>query len=281
MKKIFFILISVFVSSLISCTDEGMEFDTNGGKGLSFTHFVGTSIAISTALNEPAEHNTRAITISSTEKATVPRTYTMTIDPSSTAIEGIHYNLSSKTITIPAGEYSSSATISAVVDNLLAEVVTVILVIEGDAIDYGSKMTVSMNRYDLCDFNESMLVGTFKYVSPPDEWYEEGILTLEADPDDPYTIYIKGIPSEGLTWNGTPIILNVEPYTPGSSSLSLSGPPAVVADDLSEWDMPQYTNFGFEAVEGYYSICDRSYTIYFDIFDDDGPWGTFLFTFKQ
>jgi|GEM_PF-2240004 len=283
MKK-YLLLSAIFCFALTNCTNEGMELNTYGGKGLSFVHFVGDKLDISTALDEPAEHNVRTITISSTEKSDVERSYTLTIDPSSTAIEGTHYTLSSKTITIPAGAYASNAiTITVVVDNLIKDVLTAILVMDDkDFIDYGSVMTVSMNRYDLCEFEESMLVGTFNYVSPPSEWYESGVLTLTADPGDPYKIYIQGIPSEGLTWNGTPIVLNVQPYAPGLTDLSLSGPKAVVADDLGEWGYPYYTNFAFEAVSGSFNVCSGAYTIYFEITDDDPiPWGTYLFTFSK
>ena len=114
MKKIFLIIIPVFVLVLTSCTKEKMEFDSNGGKGLAFTHFVESSIIISTDLEDVDAHSV-SIAVSSTVKSDQDRTYTISVDPSSTAIEGTDYNLSSKTVTIPAGQYSGSVTLTVVI----------------------------------------------------------------------------------------------------------------------------------------------------------------------
>ena len=215
MKK-YFLIITAFLALVVitSCTDEGIEFDTNGGKGLSFVHYVGnTNMTISVELDEVATAlHTAEIRISSTEKSDAARTYTLLVapapSPASPAIEGTHFTLSSKTITIPAGQYTGSVTITVKSENLAKDPVTAVLTIDSnEAISYGKSLNVVMNRYDLCEFTPSMLVGKFNYVS--DDWAEAGKLTLEADPDDPYKIYILGIPTEEddgePEWNGNKI----------------------------------------------------------------------------
>ena len=280
MKKIFYIIIPVLLLILPTCTKEGMEFDTNGGKGLAFTHFVGSSIVISTTLDDVDSHSV-SITISSTVKSDQDRAYTMAVDPSSTAIEGTHYTLSSKTVIIPAGQYSGSATLTVIIDNLTRYAATAVFNLEGDdVIDYGGKMTVSMNRSDLCEFETSMLAGTFSYYSDPDNWDESGTVTITADPDNPYKIYINqdGImeAEEISNGNGNAIELDINP-----GDFSITGPKTIIAPDLSDWGMATYTNYYFAPVSGTYDVCEQTYTITFLIGVDQGDWGENVITFTR
>jgi len=267
MKKYISIIIAIFALTLTTCTNEGREFDTHGGNGLAFVHFVGSSITLSTELEEmeDAPHSA-TISVSSTVKSEQARTYTLQIDPSSTAIEGTHYNLSSKTVTIPAGQYSGSVTITVIIDNLVKDRLSAVFILDSDdVIDYGKKMTVIMNRYDLCEFETSMLVGTFNYVS--DDWDEEGIVKIEADPDDPYKIYILSPLSEDITWNENPIVVYVDPET-----YTITGPKCVVIDSLDEWGVP-WTNYFCEAVDGVFDYCTGTYTISFHLGCDQQDFG--------
>lgn len=273
MKKYILFLTAFFALMLTTCVDEGMEFDTNGGKGLAFVHFVGRSQIISTELDAVADH-TITITVASTAKSEQARNFTISVDPSSTAIEGTHYNLSSKSVTIPAGQHTGSVTLTVVIDNLIKPVLNAIFTLEsGEVIDYGKSMTVAMNRFDLCDFDVSMLVGNFNYGS--EDWEEWGDLILEADPDDPYKVYILGIPSEDITWNGNKIELIIDP-----EDLTVTGSAVVVADDTSEWGLP-YHNLAFEPVSGVFDICSGEYIIDFKIFVTEGNFGTFEFIFNK
>jgi len=285
MKKYFSIIAAIFTLVVItSCTDEGMEFDAFEGKGLAFVHFVKGSETMSVELEEveTALHSAE-IFIASTVKSDAARTYTLTVTSSSTpaAVEGTHFTLSSKTITIPAGQHSGSVMITVISENLQKDPVTAVLSINSDeAISWGKSLSVPMNRYDLCDFNPSMLVGKFDYAS--EDWAEWGSLTLEADPDDPYKIYILGIPTEldegEPEWNGNKIELTIQPWVEGAgmTELSLSGPKTIVSDET--WG---YDDLAFEAVSGSYSICQGTYTINFRISVAQGSWGVFEFIFSK
>jgi len=277
MKKYISIIAAIFALVVItSCTDEGMDFDTNGGKGLTFLHFVGSIQTISTELDAVDDH-TITISVASTVKSEQARTYTLSIDPSSTAIEGTHYNLSSKTVTIPANQHSGSVTLTVVIENLVKQVLNAVITINSDeAINYGRSMTVAMNRFDLCEFVASTLVGTFNYES--DDWDEEGSgLIFEADPDDPYKIYILGYPeSEDLTSNGNRIELNIDP-----EDFTISGPKVIIADNLADWGLPGYTNYAFEPVSGEFDICNGTYTIIFNISTTQANFGGNEFIFSK
>ena len=137
-----------------------------------------------------------------------------------------------------------------------------------------------MNRYDLCEFEPSMLVGTFNYYSDPDNWDESGTVTITADPDDPYKVYINqdGImeAEELSNGNGNPIEINIDPKT-----YDVSGPKTIIAPDLSDWGMAAYTNYYFTPVAGTYSICDNTYTITFDIGADQTSFGDFVIIFTR
>ncbi|MDR0559916.1 MAG: hypothetical protein LBG92_07075 [Prevotellaceae bacterium] len=126
----------------------------------------------------------------------------------------------------------------------------------------------------VCYFDPSMLVGSFDFES--EDWGVSGNVTMEADPDDPYKIYINGYPqAEGLTGNGNRIELNINP-----NSFKIQGPKVVLADDLSEWGFP-YRNYSYEPLSGSYSACDGKYTVTFAINVLEGDFGRNAFVFTK
>ena len=123
----------------------------------------------------------------------------------------------------------------------------------------------------VCYFEPSMLVGNFDFVSY--SWDEEGSVTIEADPDDPYKVFIHGLAeAQGLDGNGNGIELTMNP-----NNFSISGVKSVIAD--SGWG--GYTNIAFQATTGTYSACDEVYTISFAISCDQGGFGTYVFYFTR
>jgi len=177
-KYILLICSAIVVFSMTTCTEEGMEFDNYGGKGLAFTHFVGSS----QSLAAKTDAYTATIQVSSTAKSDAARTYTLNVDPLSTAVEGTHYTLSSKTVTIPAGEYAGSVTITANLDNLTPETVTANFSIDSeDFIDYGRQYSVSM--YLFFEVSWDWLLGSWiwtdYYMGAPDDQYEVEITKID------------------------------------------------------------------------------------------------------
>jgi len=128
----------------------------------------------------------------------------------------------------------------------------------------------------LCPFEEEMLVGNFYFI---DEDGDDGYVTIEADPDNPYKVYITDMAdAQGLTGNGNPIELTVN-----RNNYSVTGPKSIIAANTLEWDAP-YTNFAFEPVstaDNVFNACDNSYTIVFELTVSQGSFGKYEFVFTK
>jgi len=127
----------------------------------------------------------------------------------------------------------------------------------------------------VCYFDASMLIGDFDWVS--DDWDESGTITITADPNDPYKVYMDMASSEGLTTgNGKKIELNINP-----NNFRITGPKSIIADNLAEWGLPNYRDYAFTPVAGSYSACDDMYNITFEITVSAGSWGNNVFIFTR
>lgn len=121
-----------------------------------------------------------------------------------------------------------------------------------------------------CAYDVNLAEGIYHSVSP--DWNSEGNITLTADPDDPYKIYVSGIEEiEGLVEDQGPLVMYINPAT-----YSVTVPEKVISSDAWGYGSISYTGYGL------YSSCDGSYTMYFDIsFSKYGNQGTFGFTFTR
>jgi len=275
MKNYISIIAAIITLVVItSCTDEGVDFDTNGGKGLAFTHFSVGELIIKA--NEAAP--TAIISVSSTVKADAARSYTLIVDPESDAKEGTHFTLSSKTITIPAGEHHGKITLTANLGNISKDPINVqfLLADHADIIDWGKTLKTSIQIF--CELDESTLVGEFNWIN--EGWEHSGKLSLEADPDDPYKIYLVGVPFElvgededpDFEWNGNKITLNVNKTTH-----VITGPKVTVAPTLWGYGKPSFEVMG----DSEFDTCSGEYIVYFRITVDEGSFGTLPFKFNK
>ncbi|MEA4984434.1 hypothetical protein SDC9_38878 [bioreactor metagenome] len=141
--------------------------------------------------------------------------------------------------------------------------------VDGRAYSYNVRYPVA------CAFNEALTKGAYSFESA--DWQVAGDVTLEADPADPFKLYIAGYPqAEGLTGNGNKIQLIIDPVT-----YEISGPAVVLASNLAEWGLAAYTNYTYQVVGGSYNTCDGSYNVVFKIYVDQGGWGNNSFTFTR
>lgn len=122
-----------------------------------------------------------------------------------------------------------------------------------------------------CVYSVSMSTGSYHSVSPPSDWNTEGDITLTADPDDPYKIYVSGLETmEGLVEDLGPLVMHVDPVT-----YAVTVPhKAIVSSAFG------YHNLAYEG-SGTYSSCDGTYTMTFTISVDEGSWGANAFTFTR
>ena len=119
----------------------------------------------------------------------------------------------------------------------------------------------------------SILAGTFDFESEDFEVEGSGLI-FEADAIDEYKIFIDGVLVEDLEGNGNRIELNIDPV-----DYTISGPKVIIADDLSEWDEEDITNFAFEPFDGFFSPCTGIYYVTFKVTDDEDLWGFFEYVF--
>jgi hypothetical protein len=126
-----------------------------------------------------------------------------------------------------------------------------------------------VNASVACAFTPSRAVGAYNVVSA--DWGAAGQVTLTADPDDPYTIYVEGLAAiEGLDEDQGPLEMHIDPLTYDVEAVR-----TVIASDYFG-----YTNGAFEG-DGKYNSCDGSYVMLFEITVDQGSFGSYEFVFTR
>jgi len=127
-----------------------------------------------------------------------------------------------------------------------------------------------------CDFNADLTSGIYNFSSA--DWEVSGKVTIEVDPEDPYKLFILDYAKAEGSGNATGerIELNINPNT-----FNISGPKATIAENMAHFEVPSYTNYSFEPIEGTYNSCEGSYTVTFAITVDQGSFGSYAFTFTR
>ena len=168
MKKIikitFLFLLSLSLTScLVNDTDPTEEFD----QGANVVGFTSSTMAFSGVANGDEYQSTINFEVKGPTASdyTAPINATISVDPASTAVEGVNFRLDSSTITLDAdGGYTGSLPITLITDGIvapLAESPTLILAVtsangETNLLPNGLKLTVTLNY--LCFSN---LAGTY------------------------------------------------------------------------------------------------------------------------
>lgn len=123
MKNILRLITLTLVSSVLltGCFDEsGQEITFSGEGSLAFVELnaaSGTDVFTFLRANDGSEPSAGFFVTTSTGSAV---NVTIAIDESSTAIEGLHYNIASTSVTIPADTYSAELPITVLPDNIEA-----------------------------------------------------------------------------------------------------------------------------------------------------------------
>jgi len=172
------------------------------------------------------------------------------------------------TITLTFGDVISKLGISASTigngDNFYVEVVTTK---KGKT----TRSTAVLNLLVLCEYSPALSVGSYHSVSGPTEWNTEGDITITADPDDPYTVYISGLEAiDGSNEDRGPLVMHINP----STFAVIADKTVIASSGFGD------TNIAYEGT-GAYNSCDGSYTMHFAITADSGPYGTYLFTLTR
>jgi hypothetical protein len=121
-----------------------------------------------------------------------------------------------------------------------------------------------------CAFDPALASGSYHVVSA--DWVAEGNVTLTADPDDPYTVYVSGLQSiEGQDEDQGPLPMHINPATFG-----VTADETVIASD--------YYGYGASTFKGtgLYNSCDGSYMMNFEIsIGAYGSQGIFRYDFTR
>jgi hypothetical protein len=134
------------------------------------------------------------------------------------------------------------------------------------------KVTTSnsvLNVSVACAFDPAQAVGTYHVIS--EDWETEGQLTLTADPENPYRIFVEGLATiDGLDEDQGPLVMDIDPL-----SFKVVAPKAVLASDYFG-----YTNGAF-AGSGTFGSCDGKFTMNFAISVNEGAFGTYLYVMTR
>ena len=138
MKRILVLLISVLTVFACETEDSQKAENYNGTAVTYFTDGSAASYFVS-QVSGPFD-----IQIGSTVLSNSARTYTVQVDPESTASEGVDFSLVNSSVTIPAGEYFGTVSIQGIFDGTTPDGSTLILRLVGDDAMVNNKFTVSI-----------------------------------------------------------------------------------------------------------------------------------------
>lgn len=118
----------------------------------------------------------------------------------------------------------------------------------------------------VCLYSPEMVTGSYQAVSS--DWGVDGPVTITVDPEDEYTVYVKGLAElDGLTEDKGPLKMTVDPLT-----FKVTAVKTVLASVAFS-----YTNIAYEG-SGALNTCDGTYSMNFTITVDQGSFGLQAFT---
>lgn len=125
----------------------------------------------------------------------------------------------------------------------------------------------------VCGYDVENVTGSYHVIS--EDWDMEGDVTITADPDDPYTLYVTGqAAAEGLDEDGGPLVLKVNPL-----NFSVSAPKVLLATSLAPFGLP-YNDYSYQG-SGELNTCDGSIQMLYTITVDAGSFGSFNFSYTK
>jgi len=121
-----------------------------------------------------------------------------------------------------------------------------------------------------CAFDGAMAIGSYHAIESG--WPFEGDVTMTADPDDPYTIYVSGLANlDDCGEDLGPFVMHINPAT-----FEVTTEAKLLASDYYGYGGITY------AGSGVYNSCDGSYTLNIDIsVGDYGSQGIFVFNLTR
>ena len=170
------------------------------------------------------------------------------------------------TVRIVSGDVIQKLGISAAnVNNGDVFTIEVLTTVKGVTTRSNAVLSVSV----ACAYNKAYAIGSYHSVSV--DWATNGNITLTADLNDPYTIYVVGLEElEGVVEDLGPLVMHIDPAT-----YVVTVPKKAIGSSAFG-----YHNIAYGG-SGVYNSCDGSYAMNFTISVDEGGFGINAFTFTR
>lgn len=134
--------------------------------------------------------------------------------------------------------------------------------------------SAAFNVAVVCGYLTDNVTGSYHIYSSPDDWDFEGDVTITADPDDQYILYINGLAAaEGLEDAG-PIKLVINPL-----NYAVTAERSTISASLAPWGL-SYTGYSYQG-SGQVNTCDGTFDMLFTISVDQGNFGNFPFVLTK
>ncbi len=284
MKNIFklFSLIVVLLVTMVACEEETEWFGDYNGEGAVYAQFADTDWELGLFVDAegvpvtPEVHPVYVKLIGPAQSSDV------TVGVKITESTGTNGEWSVNTsATIPAGSLSGAIMVTidkalAVMDStytieLALDEATTTVPIYGNV---AATASVTVKRGLLCAYSQDEIIGSYHAISA--DWGAEGDVTITADPDDEYVVYLSGIETiEGLVEDMELLKLVIASSSFEPNKFEVIGGKNIIASDA--WG---YHNIAYEG-DGVLSTCDDSFAMDFAITVDEGSFGTYHFTFTK
>jgi hypothetical protein len=121
-----------------------------------------------------------------------------------------------------------------------------------------------------CGYDVAGVTGNYNGASAG--WAVNGPITITADPEDQFVVYVTGLATiDGMEEDQGPLRMDIDP-----NSYNVNVEKQVIASDA--WGV--YHNIAYRGT-GKLNTCDGTYTMTFAISVDEGNFGSFSFTFTK
>lgn len=158
MKKLIFAFLMLAVFS--SCENEDHDVDVNNYNGPEIAYFTD---GVESSYFVTPDASAVTIQVGATSVSSSARTYSLTVDPESTAQEGVDFSFVTNTVTIPAGEYFGEFQIQGIFEGTTATGSELIINLVGS----GSSPAMTGAKYTLSIFQQcvSDLAGMYNVTT--------------------------------------------------------------------------------------------------------------------
>ena len=127
--------------------------------------------------------------------------------------------------------------------------------------------SAAFNVAVVCGYDVDGVTGSYRVIS--EDWNMDGAITITADPDDPYTVYVSGlVTADGEVEDLGPLKMVVNPL-----NFSVTAGPSILASKFAGYDNVTYTGSGL------LNTCDGKYEMLFTITVAQGSFGSYGFEF--